>query len=155
MAMPLSLFDWILPEQLAACVNPRLAQQVRDRLRADAIDVCINLHEWPGTEVLGPLGIREVHLPVPDLMAPTQAQLDEGVAVITHALAEGQRVAVYCGAGLGRTGTLLAAYFVTSGLEPAAAIKQVRSLRPGSVETAAQEAAVAEFARRDAWPRTR
>jgi atypical dual specificity phosphatase len=57
-------------------------------------------------------------------------------------------VAVHCTAGKGRTGTVLAAYLVTTGLSAHAAIDRVRHLRPGSVETPDQEEAVEEFARR-------
>ena len=57
-------------------------------------------------------------------------------------------VAVHCGAGLGRTGTVVAAYFVTRGLGPREAIVKVRDLRPGSIETVEQERAVEAFARR-------
>jgi atypical dual specificity phosphatase len=57
-------------------------------------------------------------------------------------------VAVHCAAGLGRTGTVLAAYLVARGEEPRAALARVRDLRPGSVETADQERAVEAYARR-------
>ena len=55
---------------------------------------------------------------------------------------------VHCTAGKGRTGTVLAAYFVARGLDPEAAMAKVRGLRDGSIETDDQEEAVRAFARR-------
>ena len=57
-----------------------------------------------------------------------------------------------CGVVAGRTGVVLACYFVTKELNAKNAIARVRRLRPGSVETDAQAEAVAEFARRHASP---
>ena len=54
---------------------------------------------------------------------------------------------IHCGAGLGRTGTLLACYFVSKGMTAKNAVARVRRLRPGSIETAEQERAVEEFER--------
>jgi atypical dual specificity phosphatase len=70
------------------------------------------------------------------------------VAAIHDALARGEPVAVHCGAGLGRTGTLLAAYLISEGQTPDEAIDFLRGVRPGSVETLEQEQAIYEYARR-------
>jgi atypical dual specificity phosphatase len=146
---PLNHFDWIVPDKLAACPHPSVSRTALEQLRAQHITLLINLHERANTlDVIDLLGVREVHLPVPDSLAPTQSQLDEGVAEIVGALAAGQRVAVHCGAGLGRTGTLLAAYLINQGFSALAAMESVRAARPGSIETAEQEAAIADYAAR-------
>lgn len=143
------VFDWILPDRLGACVNPYVSQSAVNELQTRGITMLVNLHERPDPDdILEQLQAQTIHLPVPDSHPPTQAQLDEGVATITNALEEGKRVAVHCGAGLGRSGTLIAAYLVSQGAQPDDAMAQVRGARPGSIETLEQEAAVHEFARR-------
>src|SRR5262245_25203166 len=149
MNWPLNQFDWIVPDKVAACPHPSVSRPALEQLRAQHISLLINLHERANTlDVIDLLGVREVHLPVPDSQPPTQSQLDAGVAEIISALAAGQRVAVHCGAGLGRSGTLLAAYLVNQGLSVPAAMKSVRAARPGSIETIEQEAAIAAYAAR-------
>src|SRR5204863_113494 len=93
-------------------------------------------------------GLFAVHEPIVDMEAPTQAQLDRVLSAILRAHERSLGVAVHCIAGLGRTGVILACYFVTKGMTAKNAIARVRRLRPGSVETDEQAEAVAEFARR-------
>ena len=53
---------------------------------------------------------------------------------------------VHCGAGMGRTGTMLACYLVGQGYAAQDALAEVRQRRPGSVETLEQEAVIHEYA---------
>jgi atypical dual specificity phosphatase len=140
-------FDWVLPERLAACVNPSVSKSAATELLTRRVGLLVNLHERPDPpELLAQLNAQTLHLPVPDSLAPTQDQLERGVAAIDAALRDGVRVAVHCAAGLGRSGTLIAAYLVSQGATPDEAIAQVRAARPGSVENEDQEVAVHQFA---------
>ena len=137
---------WLEPDSLAACRYPRDDKALR-HLAAQDIRLLINLHQQSHSpEALARYSLTELHLPVPYLTPPTPEQLAQGVLAIEEALANGQKVAVHCAAGLGRTGTLLACYLVKRGLEPREAITRVRWARPGSVETPQQEAAVEAYA---------
>src|SRR5205823_2071865 len=71
---------------------------------------------------------------------PALEQVAQAVAAIDHFLDNGRAVAVHCGAGLGRTGTILACYLAAQGLSSDEALATVRAQQPGSVETPEQEA---------------
>jgi atypical dual specificity phosphatase len=136
--------DWLEPG-LLGCAYPRRPAALA-ALANQGVSVVINLHERGQDPVrLAQFGLSEIHLPVADFTAPGQDQLQAGVRAITETVAAGQRVAVHCGGGLGRTGTLLACYLVQQGIPAKHAIARVRSLRPGSVETRAQALAVEAF----------
>jgi len=69
------------------------------------------------------------------------------VAAVEDARRSGQKIGVHCLAGQGRTGTMLACYLVSQGKSPGEAISEIRDLRPGSIETPAQDRAVHQYAR--------
>ena len=74
--------------------------------------------------------------------------LNCAISGIAKANERGMGVAVHCGAGLGRTGTVLACWFVHRGQTAQHAIAEVRRLRPGSIETEEQAQAVLQYSRR-------
>lgn len=69
-------------------------------------------------------------LPVKDHYAPTQSQLDTGVAVINSLVKNQNKVYIHCRNGHGRSPTLVAAYFISQGTEVDEAIEKIRSKRP-------------------------
>jgi atypical dual specificity phosphatase len=140
-------FSWLLEGELAGSARP-LSADALEALYATGVRVLLNLGERPlPDDWLARAGVRATDLPVPDLTAPTLEQLEAATAAVAQSLAAGQPVAVCCGAGLGRTGTVLAAYLVRRGRTGAEAIAEVRARRPGSIETPDQEAAVAAYER--------
>jgi atypical dual specificity phosphatase len=141
-------FSWIEKPLLAASANPDDAGQL-EWLRAQGIELLVTLTEDPPRRTwVNDAGLLSVHVPVVDMEPPTQEQLDRILSAIQRAHERNMGVAVHCTAGLGRTGVILACYFVTKGMNAKNAIARVRRLRPGSIETDDQAEAVAEFARR-------
>ena len=150
--MPPPGFSWVDEPRLAAMANPASPDDLT-WLRRHGIDVLVSLTEDPPPRHwVNDAGLLAVNVPVPDMEPPTDRQLDHLVETIRKAQDSGMGVAVHCGAGLGRTGTVLAAYFVVRGMQPREAVEKVRALRPGSVETLEQERAVERFAGRARRP---
>jgi atypical dual specificity phosphatase len=141
-------FTWIDKPLLAAMARPEGADELA-WLRRQGIEVLLSLTEDPPRrDWINEAGLFLVHVPVVDMEAPTQEQLDLCISTINRANGHNLGVAVHCGAGLGRTGVVLACWFVTRDLNAKNAIARVRRLRPGSIETDEQAEAVEEFARR-------
>ena len=140
-------FSWIDEPLLAASAEPAGPEQLA-WLRGHGVDILVTLTEepLPRTWVDG-AGLMSVHVPIPDMDVPTVEQIDKVMSVIDKAKSAGMGVAVHCLAGRGRTGTILAAYFVHTGLSAREAMKKVRDLRPGSIEVTEQEEAIRGYER--------
>ena len=145
--MPPPGFSWVDKPNVAALAMPDSTADL-SWLRRHGIEVLVSLTEDPVPRPwVNEAGMMVVNVPIPDMQAPSARQIEHVLQVIDKANASRMGVALHCGAGLGRTGTFLAAYFVHHGLTARDAVTKVRDLRPGSIETTEQEQAVEAFAR--------
>ncbi len=139
-------FGWILPGRLAGMARPRPGSA--EELREEGVGAVLCLTEEPPLPELERAGFVVRHEPVRDFTAPDPDALERCAEFVTQRMGAGAAVVVHCHAGYGRTGTVLAACLVATGLDVQEAIEKVRRQRPGSIETFEQESAVVEFARR-------
>jgi atypical dual specificity phosphatase len=141
-------FSWIERPKLAALAQPESEDELR-WLKKHGIEILVSLTEDPPyRRDVENAGLLVYHVPIEDMTAPTQEDLDRAISAILKAQESGMGVAVHCAAGQGRTGTVIACYFVAKGDSAGVAIHKIRRLRPGSIETEEQVDAVHEFARR-------
>jgi atypical dual specificity phosphatase len=140
-------FSWIEPSKLAAMGMPDSIEEL-EWLRQQGIELVITLTEDPLPRYwLSETGLLALHVPVPDMSAPTIAQIEECLSAIRRANEKNMPVVLHCFAGKGRTGAILACYFVEKGLSAEKAIAHIREIRPGSIESFSQEIMVEDFAR--------
>lgn len=155
-------FYWVIPRVLAGTSRPGGRSGAADTaarletdlawLRGQGIGALLSLTEEPLADAaLTRHGMLTLHLPVVDMTPPAPAQLADALAFIDRQRAADRPVAVHCLAGQGRTGTVLAAYLIRSGLPPDRAIAELRAACPHAVENPLQERALAEFAARRDW----
>ncbi len=144
-------FSWVQAEQLAGMAQPGLARSLDEDLaflQGQGLRLLVSLTEEPTSEKeLKAHGMELLHLPVADFTPPGLGQMNQFARRNEASLAQGRPVGVHCTAGMGRTGTMLASWFVWQGMEGVEAIQEIRRLRPGSIETPEQEAAVLAFSR--------
>ena len=109
-------FSWVDEPLLAAMARPESLDDLL-WLRQAGIQVLISLTEDPPHRGwINDAGLMLVHVPVSDMQPPKPEQLDKCIAVISSAHERQMAVCIHCGAGKGRTGVVLACYFVTKGL---------------------------------------
>lgn len=155
-------FYWLINEVLAGCGRP--GGSGRGEPDPDQVDNDLSWLERQGigalltlTEVPLPASALErhslqvLHLPVPDLEAPSPDAFLQALDFIDRQQSQGKAVAVHCLVGQGRTATVLAGYLIRSGVAPDEAITRLRLLCPGAIGSEAQERALEAFARRADW----
>ncbi|MEE8466601.1 MAG: dual specificity protein phosphatase family protein [Dehalococcoidia bacterium] len=141
-------FGWVLKDELAGSQGPA---SIRDLffLHSQGVRAVIRMEEQTiAADTEEKFGLVDMFEPVPDFTPPGLEQIQRMIEFIDQQTSSQKPVVVSCYAGIGRTGTVLACYLVHRGEEPAEAISRIRQLRPRSLETPEQEAAVHQYA---AW----
>lgn len=144
-------FSWVLEGKLAGCAGPVLpahleflaSQGVRALMRLAGRNEGVFDHKE-----IERFGIEDFHEPVSDYTTPEIDQVERAILFIDRCLEEGKPVAVSCGAGCGRTGTILSCYFVHLGLSAESAISKVRALGRCAFETDSQHETIRQFEQR-------
>jgi atypical dual specificity phosphatase len=145
-------FSWVEPDRIAACRGPRDDDDLQF-LASAGVRALVRL---AAESRVTPEQVRSADLddcfePVRDFQPPRQDQVDRVVSFIRACLEQDKPVAVSCGAGQGRTGTMLACYLVSEGRDAQAAIDLLIARRPVCEEVLyvpEQREAVEEFAHR-------
>lgn len=142
-------FRFILPGLLAGMGKPGLLAEVDDDLEAIAhagIVTLITLTEKPfPLELLRPFGIQGRHFPIEDMGVPPIRTAYRLAADVDRSIERGEPVAFHCHAGLGRTGTMLAAVLILRGDDATTAISRLRATGRGYVQSRSQEMFLRRF----------
>ena len=142
-------FSWVIDGRLAGHQAPSTDEDIAF-LKEQGIQALVRMADGQDAvkmsqKVLA-LGLADLHVPVQNYTAPTQDQIERIVDYISRSIAQEKPVGVSCSAGYGRTGTILASYLVKQGSSAKQAIQEVRSKRPGSLESPEQEEALRNYA---------
>ena len=135
-------FSWVIPDRLAGSGRPY--SHALDAPKQFGIHALVTLTEsLPGspddlTRIYGET--NWIHIPIQDYTAPSPSDFEKLFGFIDRQFAIGHAVNIHCFAGIGRTGTALAAICIREkGMTAKEAIEHIRRIRPGSIETSDQE----------------
>lgn len=143
-------FFWIVPGKLAGCAEPGVVSSIGydlDLLARLGVNHLVTLTEKDlDQHELQRHGFRNIHLPIFDREAPSIRQTYMLLRRMQALMDAGDVVAVHCKAGIGRTGTILAAWMIREGgIDARCAIERLRTINPAYVQTVLQEQFLHEF----------
>lgn len=138
-------FRWVVEGFLAGSSRP-FTQEDLDWLYDKGIRAVVSLSEIPiYQEEIEKRGIVYWHIPVEDYSAPSIKQMKEFNAFVEKMTDVRKPVVAFCDAGLGRTGCMLASYFIAQGYSVSKAVEEVRKTEKQSIDTPAQMQALHDF----------
>lgn len=148
-------FVWLFPGALAGTPWPGIVTDVAHDLRAlqnVGVTRLVNLtHEAFDAALAARHGIQLAQWSIADGHAPSATQAALLCTQLEQWIGAGEVIALHCRAGLGRTGTLLAAFWLWRGNGSRSAVESVevvRRLNQNMIQTTAQVAFLHSFAQR-------
>lgn len=141
-------FRWLEAGRLGGVPMPGVVKSVDEDLRllrTVGAEVIVSLNDEAPVDAIEEAGFVSVFRPFPDRGPPSLELAAELCTLIAEHVAAGRAVAVHCRAGLGRTGTILACYLISRGTSAWFALRHLRSIDPGWVQSATQEEFLTEF----------
>lgn len=144
-------FYWLHRGKLGGLPRPGLLRDLSvdlDGLDALGVTVLVTLEETRTVPEarLAERGIRSEFLPIVDMEAPTFEEARTLARHIEELIDAGEVVSVHCKAGLGRTGTILAAQLIHEGASSVEAVERARRINPRWIQSDAQLHFLAELA---------
>ena len=143
-------FLWLKKGRLAGTPRPGIVHDLDYDLKAltrVGVTILVSLTTTPpDSDAYAAAGIANLWFPIPDMGAPALEQAQDICRQIEQLLTQGAVVAVHCRAGLGRTGTLLAAHLIWEGQPALSALEIVRRIEPRWVQSETQLRFLEEFA---------
>jgi len=144
-------FSWVIPQKLAGSGLPSSFDQLT-WLASNGIKSLITVREIPLPQVWFEKiksqysEMESYFLKTDDYNAPSVDEISQVVEYIDREIQANKPVLVHCAAGKGRTGTVIAAYMIKKeGLTPIEAVRKLRNMRPGSIQSERQEMAINSF----------
>jgi len=138
-------FQWILKRRLATMAWPQYPEHLRYLLK-NGIRRLVSLSPECRPPIHQFTEFYWIEIPIDELQAPTLEQIKLFICFCDNARQMDEGVGIQDRVGRGRSGTLAACYLVRyCQLTAEQAIAQVRKVRPGAIETIAQEQAVYDY----------